>query len=248
MYKRQVLLNLRKNGLEGAQLAGLKSEYSLHYRVVKFIRYQLPIALISPGLGELQDTPKARGHAWTSGDTGGQPDLLILNNHKKYSCFAIKFKHPLGGGILAENPGTRLDAYAQSGFKTMVSCDYDAIVAELMRYFADIRICCTHCSKNPRKFKTVSRLTRHIAVIHKIDPLAQWADFMNDRDMASQSGDCLEFPRVFAAMGATDSYVGKVSHELCYDGVVVATYHCFETRLRIRIEPSPLIFGKDTST
>ena len=62
-----VLPNLRKNGLEGNQLAGLKSESSLHYRVVKFIRDQLPIALLSPGLGELQDTPRARGHAWRSG-------------------------------------------------------------------------------------------------------------------------------------------------------------------------------------
>ena len=55
-----VLPNLRKNGLEGAQFAGLESERSLHYRVVKFFRDQLPIALISPGLGELQDTPRAR--------------------------------------------------------------------------------------------------------------------------------------------------------------------------------------------
>ena len=163
-----VLPNLRKNGLEGAQLAGLKSECALHYRVVKFIRDQLPIALISPGLGDLQDTPRARGHAWRSGYAGGQPDLLILNSHKKYSGFAIEFKHPLGGGVLAENQRTRLDAYAQAGFKTMVSCDYDAIIVELVRYFADVRVCCKHCSKNPRKFKTAAGLIRHVVVIHKI--------------------------------------------------------------------------------
>ena len=142
-----VLPNLRKNGLEGTQLAGLKSECSLHNRVVKFIPVQLPIALITPGLGELQNTPRTRGHAWRSGYAGGQPDLLILNSHKKYLGFAIEFKHPLGGGVLAQNQKTRLEAYAQAGFKTMVSCDYDAIVAELMRYFADVRVCCMHCSK-----------------------------------------------------------------------------------------------------
>ena len=159
---------LRKNGLEGAHLAGLKSERSLDYRIVKFIRDQLPITLLSPGRGELQDTPRARGHAWRSGYAGGQPDLLILSSHKKYSGFAIEFKHPLGGGVLAENQRTRLDAYAQAGFKMMVSCDYDAIIVELVRYFADVRVCCKHCSKNPRKFKTAAGLIRHVVVIHKI--------------------------------------------------------------------------------
>ena len=59
--------------------------------------------------------------------------------------------------------------------------------------------------------------------------------------------ETVEFPRVLAAMSATDSYVSKVSHELCYDGVVIAAYHCFETRLCIRIESRPSIFGKDTT-
>ena len=80
-----------------------------------------------------------------------------------------------------------------------------------------------------------------------LGPLVQWVDFMNDRDVASQSGVCLEFPRVFAAMGATDSYVGKVSHKLRNDGVIITANHCFETRLRIRIESCPLILGKDTT-
>ena len=71
-----VLPNLRKNGLEGAQLAGLKSECSLHYRVVKFLRDQLPIALISPGLGELQDT--RRGPGDMLGDQATQVDNLIF--------------------------------------------------------------------------------------------------------------------------------------------------------------------------
>ena len=47
-------------------------------------------------------------------------------------------------------------------------CDYDAIVVELVRYFADVRVCCKHCSNNPRKFKTTAGLIRHVVVIHKI--------------------------------------------------------------------------------
>ena len=81
-----------------------------------------------------------------------------------------------------------------------------------------------------------------------IDPLAQWVDFMNDRDMSIHSCNCLELPRVFAAVRTTYSYVGEVSHEFCYDSVVITANHRLEPRLRIRIESRPLIFGEDAPT
>ena len=81
-----------------------------------------------------------------------------------------------------------------------------------------------------------------------LGPLSQWVDFMNDRDMSIHSDDGFELPRVFTAMCATDSYVGKVSHELCYDGVVITANHRLEPRLRIRIESRPLILGEDALT
>ena len=81
-----------------------------------------------------------------------------------------------------------------------------------------------------------------------IDPLAQWVDFMNDRDMSIHSGDCLELPRVFAAVRTTNSDIGEVAHKLRYDRVVVATDRRLETSLRVRLESSILIVVEDSPT
>ena len=66
--------------------------------------------------------------------------------------------------------------------------------------------------------------------------------------MPDESGSCLELPWVFATMPTTNPYVGKVSHKLRYDGVIVTTHHRLETSLRVGIESRPLVFCEDSST
>ena len=66
--------------------------------------------------------------------------------------------------------------------------------------------------------------------------------------MPSHSGSCLELPWVFATMPTTNPYVGKVSHKLRYDGVVVTSYHRLEASLRICVEPRPLVLCEDPAT
>ena len=83
----------------------------------------------------------------------------MLNSHKTYAGFAIEFKHPLDVGVLKENKRARLEAHAQAGYKTMVSCDYNAIVVELTRYFAEVRVCCTQCNQKSQNAQDALGIT-----------------------------------------------------------------------------------------
>ena len=116
-----------------------------------------------PGLGELQDTVQKRSISYYKGYLGGQPDLLILNNHKDYRGFAIELKTPKGNGLTSDKQQHYLDALQHAGFKTLVSNDYDEIVVELTRYFEGVRFKCTHCAK---AFKTVANQTNHEKGLH----------------------------------------------------------------------------------
>ena len=49
-------------------------------------------AVIVPGLGELQITPKLRREGYVKGYLGGQPDILVLNCHCTYSGLALELK------------------------------------------------------------------------------------------------------------------------------------------------------------
>ena len=44
-----------------------------------------------------------------------------------------------------------LQEYTNNGFKVLLSNDYDKILKEIIHYFDDIRILCSHCF---RKFKS----------------------------------------------------------------------------------------------
>jgi hypothetical protein len=143
---------------------GLCNEKRLHYAVTSFIRSFLPEALLAPGSGELQDSRDKRSDAWAKGYRGGQPDILLLNHHKKFNGFALELKTPLGVGKLSIKQESFMSDLSRARYRTLVSSDYNEIVVELMSYFADARVCCPMCSK---RFKSSETLTRHLQSFHK---------------------------------------------------------------------------------
>jgi len=157
-----VLPTIRK---EGFNQLGLLTEASLHRKVVRFIRDHLPVALLAPTLGELQDTSVKRLDAYHKGYRRGSPDILILNKHIRYTGFAVEFKNPTGTGIVSADQGIALAEFAAAGFKTLVSCDYNTIIVELMKYFADVRL---HCPCCPKVFRTSATVQRHLARFHRV--------------------------------------------------------------------------------
>ena len=142
----------------------MTNETHLHYKVIDFIRKYYPHAILVPGLGELQYTPRTRADAWGKGYKGGQPDLMILNNHLNFKGLVIEFKTPAGTGKLSDNQIEFLDSLLENGFITMVSNDYDEIVFALINYFKDLRFKCRFCCK---QFKTNEEREAHHKLIHK---------------------------------------------------------------------------------
>ena len=78
----------------------LLNEKDLRYKVVDYLRRFYPQALLTPGLGELQDSEEKRLDAWAKGYIGGTCDLMIMR--PGCAAFGIEFKTPLGTGILRE--------------------------------------------------------------------------------------------------------------------------------------------------
>ena len=162
----EILPRLRKN-LQAQQSAPLclRNESDLHYKVVDFLRRFFPHALLSAGLGELQDTRSKRLDAWKKGYQSGTPDILIHNYHARYNGFAIELKNPRGTGRLSEKQFDCLAQFQTAKFQTLVSDDYDRIVLEIVNYFANVRLCCPHCKK---RFKTQETLENHLRCFHRL--------------------------------------------------------------------------------
>ncbi len=102
--------------------------------------------------------------AWRSGYKSGQPDILILNFHRKYNGFALEMKNPRGSGKVTEKQLQSLENYRLSGFQVLVSDEYDVILFELIKYFENIRVICEFCS---RKFKSNDTLSKHCNKFHR---------------------------------------------------------------------------------
>jgi prophage antirepressor-like protein len=165
----EVLPSIRKTGVyrimdvPQQQQIKIYNENDLHKKVIEFLRNHLPGHIVVPGLGELQDTVQKRSQCYYKGYRGGQPDLLILNNHKTYRGFAIELKTPKGNGQMSEKQQLYMDMLHQNGFKTLVSNDYDEVVVELTKYFQDVRFKCNHC---PKAFKTTVTQETHERCMH----------------------------------------------------------------------------------
>ena len=143
----------------------IENEFDLHRKVVNYIRkYHSDLVLVA-GLGENQDNPRKRIVSWQKGYQKGQPDLLLLNAHKKYNGLCLEFKTPKGNGEVSEAQEETLKKYRQQGFKTLISNDYDEVVHEIYEYCVGLRVPCPKCRM---RFKSPETLATHLRVIHRI--------------------------------------------------------------------------------
>ena len=139
----------------------IENEADLHVKVVHFLKKRYPHSLFTITLGENQDTVYKRIDSFKNGYLRGSPDLVINNLHKNYTGLCIEFKNPNGRGVLSPDQSMMLRQY---GFKTLVSNDYDHIIEQLIEYFRDVRILCSHC---PRRFISSQSLKNHIKSFHQ---------------------------------------------------------------------------------
>ena len=112
----------------------IENEFDLHSKVVDFIRRFYPNSLLVAGLGELHDTKRKRINSYIKGYQRGQPDMLLLNQHKRYNGLCIEFKTPQGSGVLSEDQKHQLDRYKSNGFRVIISNDYDSIITQIIDY------------------------------------------------------------------------------------------------------------------
>ena len=143
----------------------IENETDLHVKVVSFLKKRYPHHLFTVTLGVNQDTAFKRIDSFKKGYLHGSPDLIINNLHKHYIGFCIEFKNPNGKGILSPDQSMMLQQYQNNGFKTLVSNDYDQIIEQIIEYFRDVRILCSHC---PRRFISSQSLSNHINGFHKM--------------------------------------------------------------------------------
>ena len=143
----------------------IENEMDLHVKVVSFLKKRYPHSLFTVTLGENQDTAYKRIDCFKKGYLCGSPDLIISNLHKHYTSFCIEFKSPKGNGVLSPDQSMMLRQYQNNGFKTLVSNDYDQIIEQIIEYFSDVRIKCSHC---PRKFISFQSFSNHIKGFQKM--------------------------------------------------------------------------------
>ena len=174
---KDVLPSIRKTGrydhkYNNTLTFKIENETDLHVKVVSFLKKRYPHSLFLVTLGENQDTAFKRIDSFKKGYLRGSPDLIINNLHKHYTGFCIEFKSPKGNGVLSPDQSMMLrqyqnngfktlvsNDYQNNGFKTLVSNDYDQIIEQIIEYFRDVRLLCSHC---PRRFISSQSLRNHI--------------------------------------------------------------------------------------
>jgi prophage antirepressor-like protein len=161
----EVLPRLRKHYAEQARAPlCLQNEAQMHCKLIKAIRRLFPQALMTAGLGELQDTPEKRIDAWRKGYQAGTPDIVILNSHKSYNGLAFELKNPKGTGKASEKQLGCLESYRRAGFQTEINDDYDCVLLTVFKYMQDTRLICECCG---HKFKTNETLCKHLKCFHR---------------------------------------------------------------------------------
>jgi prophage antirepressor-like protein len=140
---RDVLPSIRKTGsyslpkprsLKDKQLK-LINETDLHYQVVKHIRERYPNVIITPGLGEYQDSSEKRCDAWSKGYTVGQPDIILMEPSNGFHGYALELKTPKGTGVVSEKQKCWMNKLSSKGFQTLISNDYAEIILDIDEYF-----------------------------------------------------------------------------------------------------------------
>ena len=143
------------------------NETDLHSKVVDYIRRFFPQAKMMAGLGEFQTTSSLRIEGYKKGYQKGTADLMILNKHLDYNGLCVEFKTPKGLGSLSDAQSQWLRDLHLSGYKVLLSNDYDSIVREIDAYFLRVRIACPHCLSKPVYYKTEATLQQHITTFHR---------------------------------------------------------------------------------
>ena len=168
----EVLPSIRKYGYyklfesPNNKMFKIENEMDLHTKVVELIRNFYPDALLVPGLGENQDTSEKRINSWKKGYQRGQPDLMVLNNHRDFKGLCIEFKSPTNNYCVTESQLKMKEKYKNNGFAFILSNDYDKISKLVHKYFAGVRIPCEYCIKAFRNKKT---LNNRYKVFHRIE-------------------------------------------------------------------------------
>ena len=168
----EVLPSIRKFGYyklfesPNNKMFKIENEMDLHTKVVELIRNFYPDALLVPGLGENQDTSEKRINSWKKGYQRGQPDLMVLNNHRDFKGLCIEFKSPTNNYCVTESQLKMKEKYKNNGFAFILSNDYDKISKLVHKYMAGVRIPCEYCIKAFRNKKT---LNSHYKVFHRIE-------------------------------------------------------------------------------
>ena len=136
----------------------MHNEKDLHVRLVKFIREYYPYLILIPGLGENQKTSTLRIDSYVKGYRRGQPDLLILNKHRKYNGLALELKNPGGTGRLAEDQYQFLKDLEQNNYLTLVCDKFEQAIMTIMNYSKELMF---KCDKTGRYFNSLESLERH---------------------------------------------------------------------------------------
>ena len=103
--------------------------------------------------------------SYKKGYLHGSPELIINNLHKHYAGFTIEFRSPNSKGALSPDQSMMLRQYQNNGFKTIISNDYDHIMEQLIEYFKDVRMMCSHC---PRRLVSSQSLKAILRVSIKL--------------------------------------------------------------------------------
>lgn len=80
----------------------IENEFDLHIKVVQYVGCFYPEVIIIAGLGENQDTGSQRISSWKKGYMKGQPDIIIANQHEKYTGLCIEFRSPTNNHKISE--------------------------------------------------------------------------------------------------------------------------------------------------
>jgi proteic killer suppression protein len=99
------------------------------------------------GFHSIRINDQWRIDSFRKGYQRGQPDLLILNRHKKWTGLCIELKTPACTGVVSPDQQRFLDRLECSGYKVLVSNDYDFLLVEIQNYFKDVRTYCKHCDR-----------------------------------------------------------------------------------------------------
>ena len=149
----EVLPSIRKYGYyklfesPNNKMFKIENEMDLHTKVVELARNFYPDALLVPGLGENQDTSEKRINSWKKGYQRGQPDLMVLNNHRDFKGLCIEFKSPTNNYCVSESQLKMKEKYRDNEYAFILSNDYDKISKLIHKYMAGVRIPCKYCSK-----------------------------------------------------------------------------------------------------